>query len=148
MTPKNNLGGIILTEFLFADEFQNFTIDRSQAIYSLLPGVNWRRIPTPYMGATLNSEPQDSLYSFRYSVRIPSHMLSPALLSVLETTSVRGCVLHVVDANYVSHIVGSVEHPLFGKLSLSPGSKGKEISGYTLEFSGKSIHPPVKPLVL
>lgn len=135
------MGGIINIEYLFPDEFINFSQTAELVVFKKKPSANWREIPFPYMSVnpTVSSgETNDALYAITLTIKVIGENIT-----VLKTIHARGCIIRYTTAEGKKEMVGSPQYPLFGPLSRVIGKTAKDYSGYELNLTGSSIYPPL-----
>lgn len=143
MNKFNNMGGILDAQILFVDELQTFAIVNGTAVLRLETGRDWR--PLPIVGSGIIPKVElsetDTLYKHSATIRLNRNLITDSDANILRTTNVRGCILKYCDNAGNIRILGTKEHPLFGKLTETPGAKAADLGHYELALSGKSIHP-------
>ena len=152
MQVNDNMGGYESIEMIFLDHINSIIEDSNDRVSISLNHLGeYTNLPFQKRSAKIESKPKDNdagtIYENSVSLLVPHQYLTDALSQQIKKAIYTFCVIRYKTVMGETFIVGGTDYPLqITSQKLHPGSV-TGISGWQLEFTGKSTYPQRKLLI-
>lgn len=141
---NDNIGGYRSIEIICLSSIQILETEKN-TIRVVEKEGDWISIPFQKKSAQIIVTPKDEnaglIYENDIELTIPNHLTNKELDNYLSIIEIEGCILRYTTNNGETFIIGGKDYPLLlTKQIIHPGAVSK-ISGYKLQFHGKSTYP-------
>jgi hypothetical protein len=142
----DNIGGYSDIEMIFKDDINSITEDAAGKVsISLNPSGEWIKLPFQGKNTKIESKPKNedpgTIYDNTVSLLVPHQYLKEELCQNIKKALYSFCIIRYTTVMGETFIIGGTEYPLqLTSQKMHPGS-ASGISGWQLEFTGKSTYP-------